>query len=310
MFFEYRKDGFCEITREQFSPDVLTVGYVDYNELCEDYERFGFDKSTVDACNDANGYFRSNVEIYDSYTFTELRIIGRPDEAEDCVAVYFKKNCFIVVDVEDHDGSTRKKVLDALQRCRHENVTLERVVYIFLDSLVTEDIKTLESISTMLPEFEEDIFKDQVGKNFNLDLLTLKKRLMRFHNYYEQLLDITDVIEENENGIFNGASLMSISNISNKVSRLREDTDSLKNTVEHLQDAYSSWLDSKMNNTMKIFTVLTSIFFPLTIIVGWYGMNFQSMPEFTWKYGYVYVIALSVVIVLVTMLIAKKKKWF
>ena len=66
----------------------------------------------------------------------------------------------------------------------------------------------------------------------------------------------------------------------------------------------------KMNSTMKIFTVLTSIFFPLTIIVGWYGMNFIYMPELMWKYGYLYVIALSVVTVLVFAIIGKKKKWF
>ena len=61
---------------------------------------------------------------------------------------------------------------------------------------------------------------------------------------------------------------------------------------------------------MKRFTVITSIFFPLTLIVGWYGMNFRAMPEFAWKYGYVYVIALSVIVVSVLIFISKKKKWF
>ena len=92
--------------------------------------------------------------------------------------------------------------------------------------------------------------------------------------------------------------------------RLREETSALKSTVEHLQDAYSSYLDARMNDTMKTLTVLTSIFFPLTIIVGWYGMNFQTMPEFPWKYGYLYVILLSVVTVSVLWIIGKRKKWF
>ena len=61
---------------------------------------------------------------------------------------------------------------------------------------------------------------------------------------------------------------------------------------------------------MKIFTVITSIFFPLTIIVGWYGMNFESMPEFKWRYGYVYVILLSVATVLALTAFGRRKKWF
>ena len=77
-----------------------------------------------------------------------------------------------------------------------------------------------------------------------------------------------------------------------------------------MQDAYSAFLDVRMNRTMKVLTVLTTLFFPLTIIVGWYGMNFQSMPEFTWRYGYVYVIALSIAVVVVLCMLAKKHKWF
>ena len=103
---------------------------------------------------------------------------------------------------------------------------------------------------------------------------------------------------------------MYINNITKRVERLREDVDSLKNTVEHLQDAYSSYLDAKLNNTMKRFTVITSIFFPMTIIVGWYGMNFESMPEFSWKYGYIYVIALSVIVAGTLAIIGKKRKWY
>ena len=127
---------------------------------------------------------------------------------------------------------------------------------------------------------------------------------------YEQLLDITEAIEENENEIFDDDNLIYIMNISNKISRLKEDTDSLSSSVNHLQDAYSSSLDIKLNNVMKRFTVITSIFFPLTLIVGWYGMNFKAMPEFDWKYGYIFVIALSVCVVSVLMIIGKKKKWF
>ena len=61
---------------------------------------------------------------------------------------------------------------------------------------------------------------------------------------------------------------------------------------------------------MKYFTAITSIFFPLTLIVGWYGMNFKYMPEFEWRYGYIFVILLSVAVVAVLTIIGKKKKWF
>ncbi|MCD7872736.1 MAG: hypothetical protein LUG21_05470 [Clostridiales bacterium] len=83
----------------------------------------------------------------------------------------------------------------------------------------------------------------------------------------------------------------------------------LRGSVVHLQDAYQSYIDLKLNHTMQIFTAVTTIFFPLTVIVGWYGMNFRNMPELSWKYGYLFVIVLSVIVVAVITFIVKKRKW-
>ncbi len=67
-------------------------------------------------------------------------------------------------------------------------------------------------------------------------------------------------------------------------------------------------LDYNLNNIMKLFTVITTIFLPLTLIVGWYGMNFTNMPELTWQYGYPAVIVFSVIVVMFCVIAFKKYK--
>ncbi len=294
------------------SSDKLTVGYLSYEELAEVSERLGFAAANVETCRSANLYFRSGVEVYDEYTFTELRIVDpvHPEVNDDCVALFIKKNLFLVVDVMDEDRSTLQRFQQCLRRFPPRSVTLEKLIYSFLDALVAGDIIMLESTGTEVSELEAQVLRDEADKDFNMTLLDLKNRLLSAHNYYEQLLDITEAVEDNENDLFDSDSLMYISNIGKKIVRLREDVDALSNMVVHLQDAYSSYLDMNLNKTMKFFTVITSIFFPLTIIVGWYGMNFQSMPEFYWRYGYVYVILLSIIVVLTLVLIGRRKKWF
>ena len=296
---------------ENIDESCLTAGFISSAELLEIGERFGFSQSTINSCQKANKYFRSDVEIHDNYLFTELRIAD-PNNIEifDCVSLYIKKSLIIVVDVEDYDSSTKNKFLDALKRYPADNLTIEKLIFAFIDALISNDFKYIEDKGNEITLLEEEVIKDNVEDDFSLELLHLKKELLTMHNYYEQLLDITDAIEENENELFNDDKLIYIMNVSNKIQRLREDTDSLSSSVNHLQDAYSSSLDIKLNNVMKRFTVITSIFFPLTLIVGWYGMNFRAMPEFAWKYGYVYVIALSVIVVSVLIFISKKKKWF
>ncbi len=310
MFYRIT-DKLTEIEASGFDAQYLTAGYISREELRKYADVFGFSESTVEACQAANNYFRSGVEVYDGYTFTELRIADIYNtEKHDCVALYIAKNLIVVVDVEDYDFSTRNKFLRAVRKYPAQTQTLEKIIAAFLDSLTENDTRFLEDRGNEIAELEAEVIKNEAGNDFSLKLLALKKDMLVMHNYYEQLIDITEALEENENNLFDSEDLMYVSNIANNIVRLREDVDSLSSTVNHLQDAYSSSLDLKLNNTMKVFTVLTSIFFPLTIITGWYGMNFHFMPELSWKYGYIYVMALSVVVVAVLMLIGKKKKWY
>ena len=308
MFFEIQ-NSVREIGADKLREDVLTAGYVDCDTLQTLQEKLRFSPATVESCRKANTLFRSGVEVYDDYTFTELRIAST-DGADDCVALYLRRNLLLVVDIEDRDGSTREKFRAAVQRCSVGKSSIERLVGTFLDALVQNDTAFIEKTGYRLAQLEELVFANEADASFNLELLRLKKTLLHTHNYYDQLLDITEAVDENENEIFDEDNLIVITNVSAKITRLREDVDSLSRTAEHLQDAYTSALDLQLNHSMKFFTVITTIFFPLTIIVGWYGMNFQYMPEFAWKYGYVYVIALSAAVVALLTLVGKKRKWF
>ena len=291
-------------------PEKLTAGYVTPDELETLYEKLGFSYGTVRSCRTANEYFRSGVELYDDFMFTELRIIDLDRQRDDCVALYIRKNLLLVVDVADEDGSTKEKFLSAVSRFETGSATLGKLLFAFFDELISTDVQRIEKLGMELSALEEQLLRHGADEDFNLLLLKSKKLLLRLRNYYEQLLDITESLGENESGSLTDAELLYMGNITKRVQRLKEDVDSLKNTVEHLQDAYNAYLDAKLNSTMKLFTVLTSIFFPLTIIVGWYGMNFQTMPEFRWKYGYAYVIVLSAVVVAALYGIGRRRRWF
>lgn len=303
-------------TQKKYSPSKngLVAGYVTYNELQPLAEKMKFDPSTVQSCESTNSIFRSGIEIYDDYTFTELKVIdpvhGEDDDNTDYLALYFKRDTLIVVDVEDTDQSTKNKFERAINRFSSATMTLEKLTYAFFDELLSKDVAFIEKLGMQVSDIEEDILRGKPDEDIDIILLKLKRKLLEMHNYYEQCLDIFETLDANENDIFETDSLMYIANITQRVTRLREDVDSINNAVVHLQDAYSSYLDKKMNNTMKYLTVLSTIFFPLTIIVGWYGMNFLYMPEFAWKYGYLYVIGLSILTIVIVAWIARKKKWF
>ena len=318
MFFEF-SNTVKEVSMLPKDNSVLTAGYLSIDELTKIAPALKVADSTVEACKTANTIFRSGVEIYEDYTFTELKVIdpvhsnGINDESDDndYVALYIMKNALYVVDVLDTDRSTYEKFMRATKRFTPATMTLEKLIYAFFDELLSKDVSFLEKLSLEVTEMEESILHGKPEEDINITLLKLKRKLLEIRNYYEQCLDIFEILEADENEIFaESETLMYFANMIQRITRLREDIDSLNNAVVHVQDAYDSHMDAKMNNTMKYLTVLTTIFFPLTIIVGWYGMNFESMPEFKWSFGYIYVIALSVMVILMFWLIARKNKWF
>lgn len=302
-------NGLKEIDYKDISEDVLTVGMIKSDELAGLGSKLGLDEDTVEASQKANLKFRTGVDVRDNYTFAELRIVNK-DGHEDFISLFVKKNFLLIVDIIDEDESTVNSFFNAIKRCMNHRISEEKIIGIFIETLMADGNKVVEELRDSLTDMEESIVQDSADKDFNIELLELKKRILKYYNYYGQIMDITDMLEENENEILDEDNLMYLANLTNKVSRLKDDVNALSSIADHIQDAYATLLDQKMNNTMKVFTILTSIFFPLTIIVGWYGMNFTSMPELTWKYGYLYVILLSAFTVITLVLIGKKKKWF
>lgn len=309
MFYQF-EDEVITVELEEINPHYITAGFVTLNEFEKLYESFGFSRMAFDFCK-SNAGFSSAVEIYDDYSFAVLNIrkAEHVHENSDCFAVFIKKNLLIIVDIADKDCSVRDSFLNSLNRYSCIHITLEKLIVAFLDDLIKKDRNAIKESEFEITKLEELVLKNKANEKFNFLLLNLKKEFLILRNSYEQLIDIVGSIEDNDNEIFETDDLRYFSNFKDKVKRLREDIDMLRSSVSHLQDAYSSFLDLKTNHIMGVFTAVTAIFFPLTLIVGWYGMNFENMPELSWKFGYLFVIIISILVVSVLTIIMKKRKW-
>lgn len=310
MFYQFA-NTIEKIPQNALDPNIITAGYITIDELTKCYSDFGFSLATIDACKDDVRYYRSSIEVYDDYCFGTLKITDPEDSIshEDYIAFYVKKNLLLLVEVQDDNCSLKKKFDNALSRFQPKTITLEKIVYSYFNALIDGDNKSLEDKEFRINKLEEYVLTNQATKDFNLNLHHMKKELLILRNYYEQLIDIGEALQENENDIFENEDLRYFKIFTNKAIRLKDNVLLLSESLVQLGDAYKSTLDISQNNLMATFTVITAIFLPLTVIVGWYGMNFQSMPEFKWKYGYIFVITLSVMVVGILGFIFKKKKW-
>lgn len=305
---ELKESETCEYRQDDA---VLTAAYLTVEELSELKDVFGFDDSTVAACREASGGYRTSAEVYDRYTFFELKVFDNEDlTRDDDLALFLRNNLLVVVNVADEDGSSKSVFSRAVRRFSSKSMNLERLVLSLFNELMSKDVRIIEELREEIASMEEEVVKGRPSDDFNTETLRRKKQISRMHNLYEQYLDVLEELETNENDLFESDQLLQISNLINRITRLKVDVDSMAGDLEHITDAYFTFLDLKANRNMNYLTVLTTIFFPLTILVGWYGMNFKYMPEFDWKWGYIYVILVAVGLVGLLVLIAKKKKWF
>lgn len=177
----------------------------------------------------------------------------------------------------------------------------------FLALLLDKDLRHLETLGDQLSQMEEDV-SDGHLENFNGGMMLLRKEISRWIKYYTQMDEL--VCELQENGALSEPEAQMFHRVEKRLGRLLGEAKALREYGLQLREMFQAEMDLRQNRIMKILTIVTTIFLPLSLVAGWYGMNFSGMPELTWKYGYPAVILASVLIVLLCLYLMKRKKFW
>ena len=249
----------------------------------------------------------TKIEVnFDSLTGTFL-IPNRKDMSGEGYRFSFALDEKGIVFIDDSNAVLR--IVEKIKRSRKWQLPcLERFFYDFLEQIVHNDMRMMEKEEEELGLIEKAIL-DGVDKAPLKHLNEIRGNIRKLRIHYEQLIDLSQELEENENNFFKEENLRYFHMFTNRMARLHDMAASLRDYTVQLGDLYQSQIDLKQNHIMTLLTVVTAIFMPLTLIVGWYGMNFKNMPELDSPLGYLIVIGVSVVIVVVCLIFFKKKNW-
>ena len=261
----------------------------------------------IDMDPDLAEIFLTKAEVnYDSLTGTfSIPDRNNPSADDKKFAFVLDEKGVIFID----NGDTALNIIKGVQQTKKWKMpSLERFLYDFLDYIVKDDLRLMEKYDSELDSMEHSIIEgDENLPSGRLNDIRNDIRYLQIH--YEQLMDLAAEFEENENGFFDLDNLRYFRLFIDRAERLHEESMSLRDYTMQLRDLYKAHLDQKQNRIMTVLTVVTTIFMPLTLIVGWYGMNFRYMPELEWRWSYPAVIAASVFIVVVSLIFFKLKKW-
>ncbi|HPY85414.1 MAG TPA: CorA family divalent cation transporter, partial [Ruminococcus flavefaciens] len=208
----------------------------------------------------------------------------------------------------DDSGTAEKIIQGIIKTKRWTKPSLERFIYDFLEEIISIDQTILERFDAELDEMEDNILAGNED-NYPKRLSEIRSNLRDMRIHYEQLEDLGQELEENENNFFSHDNVRYFHLFTQRIVRLHDTTATLRDYTAQIRELYQSQLDIKQNRIMTILTIVTTIFMPLTLVAGWYGMNFKYMPELEYKVSYPIVIAISIIIVIVSLVFFRKKKW-
>ena len=305
MFFQIR-DILTTCTAEEALKDTTVpfVAVLDSESWQKMVERFDMG---IDLEIDPSEILETKAIVnYDSVTGTffiprRSELQGRPHRfafALDEKGIVFIEN-----------GEYVKKILRSIQlSMKWKLPSLERFIYDFLEKVIARDLSILGGMERELSALEETILNGE-QEEFPPRLKQIRSSLMALRVHYEQLIDLGQELEENENGFFDEKNLRFFRLFTERVMRLQDQAATLRDYTVQLRELFSAQLEIRQNRIMTVLTVITAIFMPLTLIAGWYGMNFYNMPELTSPFGYFAVIVVSILIVVVSVIWFKWKKW-
>lgn len=248
------------------------------------------------------------IGYYVGYTLLSLTLKNHdnPDDNEAIVMIIYKDYALFFYDealtMPDVYVGHINYILNQLADSSFPNLLIP---YALIRYDLLTDRTFLRTIENTILEIE--ISFDEKLKDPHNRILSLRKTLSNYKHYYLSLTDLLEDMTEDYADLLGKETEQNYQRLSNKLDRLYKYSAMLSEYVAQVNDRYRAQIDLNLNKTMKTFTILSAIFLPLTLIVGWYGMNFENMPELKLEHGYPYVIGLSLSILSGSLLYIKKR---
>lgn len=183
------------------------------------------------------------------------------------------------------------------------------LLYRLVDTIVDSYYTVLEKVGEEVEAIEENISKNPTVEDFR-QIQKIRKEFIYLRRVVYPLREAINKIVKNESGFIDENNEKYFNDVYDHVIHLIDSLDTYKDLTATMMDLYMNTINYKMNEVMKLLTIITTIFIPLSFIAGIYGMNFNNMPELRWEYGYYGVLAGMGMLFILMIIYFKHKKWF
>jgi len=255
---------------------------------------------------------RPKMDDLEDYVYVVLKMLNYNEEDDEIdaeqISIILGQNLVISFQEKERDvfEPIRERIRKNKGRIRKKGA--DYLAYALLDSVVDNYFTILEKIGERIEFLEEELVENPSTKTLQ-EIHRLKREMIFLRKSIWPLREVISGLERGESSLIKETTVIYLRDVYDHTIQVIDTVETFKDMLSGILDVYLSSISNKMNEVMKVLTIIATIFIPLTFLAGVYGMNFRYMPELEWRWGYFAVLFLMAVVGIGMVIYVRKKKW-
>ena len=255
---------------------------------------------------------RPKMEDFDDYLFVVIKMLFYDEEKEEVTAeqVSLIIGDRYVISFQEREGDVFEPVRERLRSRKGRIIKLgaDYLAYALIDTIVDNYFSILEKTGDRIESLEEELITDP-GPETLAVMQRMKREMIFLRKSIWPLREVISGLERDESPIMQESTHIFLRDVYDHTIQVIDTVEALRDMIGGMLDIYLSSVSNRMNEVMKVLTIIATIFIPLTFIAGVYGMNFENMPELKVPWAYPAVWSVMGVVGVLMVLYFKRKRW-
>ncbi len=252
------------------------------------------------------------MEDAGNYLFIVLKVLDYSEESDEISLMQLSLiiTPTVLVSFQEKEGKLFDSVRERLKggNARIRKGGADYLAYCLMDTVVDNYFAILEGLSEKIEGLEEELVKNP-SRDTLQGIHRLKTDMIYLRRSIWPLREVVNTMGRGESALIKESTLPYLRDVYDHTIHAIDTLETLRDIVSGMLDIYLSSVSNRLNEIMKVLTIIATIFIPLTFLSGWYGMNFKDMPELTWRWGYPMVIAVSLTVATAMLIFFRRKRW-
>jgi magnesium transporter len=230
---------------------------------------------------------RPKMEDFGDYMYVVLKMLylDKDDVVSEQVSIILGPN--FVISFQERPGDVFNPIRERLRNAkgRVRKMGADYLTYTLVDMIVDNYFVILETFGERIERVEEELIEKPLPDTLQV-IHTLKRELIFLRKSVWPLRELISGMERAESRLIAGTTPIYLRDVYDHTIQVMDTVESYRDMVSGMLDTYLSSVSNRMNEVMKVLTIIATIFIPITFVAGIYGMNFENMPELSWPWGY------------------------